>query len=114
MTDATKEQIIPEMNIPGYENLARILTNAYDQSAAGKGKERHSKGSANPFDKQRIMAIGRDVGTGGHAFQICKKTQEANDMVARGGYAAARHELLGAIVYAAAMVMLIEEIEDNL
>ncbi|WP_156967776.1 hypothetical protein [Methylosinus sp. PW1] len=87
--------------------LLRILSAAYHQSKGGKGQERHGNGK--PFDKQPIMEIARMVGVGGQTFQICKKAQEATTMVERGQLDAAKHELLGAIVYAAAAVLLIEE-----
>lgn len=98
--------------VPGYEPLARILALAYDQSAKGKGKERHA--NAKPFLKQPIMEIGRMLGSvcDGEMYQIIKKVQEASNMVARGNAPAAKAELLGAIVYSAAAYLLIEESEQ--
>lgn len=98
--------------VPGYEPLARVLGLAYDQSAKGKGKERHA--NARPFAKQPIMEIGRMLGStaDGEMYQIIKKVQEASNMVARGNAPAAKAELLGAIVYAAATYLLIEESEQ--
>lgn len=95
-----------QMNVPGYENLGRILQGAYDQSAKGKGKHRHANNE--PFEKQPIMAIGGMVGVGGHTYQVCKKAQEATSMVAREEHDAAIAELRGVIVYAAAAILLIE------
>ena len=97
--------------VEGYEPLARILALAYDQSAKGKGKERHA--NAKPFDKQPIMEIGRMLGSvcDGEMYQVIKKVQEASNMVARGNASAAKAELLGAIVYSAAAYLLIEESE---
>lgn len=96
---------------PGYELLSRALRDAYDQSARGKGKERHA--NAKPFDKQPIMEIGRMVGVGYHTGQIMKKVQEATTMAGRGNTGAAKAELLGAIVYSAAAYLLIEESEKS-
>lgn len=96
-----------ERGVAGYEDLARILDRAYDQSARGKGRERHANDK--PFGQQPIMEIARMVGLGGHAYQICKKTQEAVGMANRGDSAAAIAEFYGAIVYSAAAVLLIEE-----
>lgn len=98
--------------VPGYEPLARVLGLAYDQSAKGKGKERHA--NARPFDKQPIMEIGRMLGSvcDGEMYQVIKKVQEASNMVARGNASAAKAELLGAIVYSAAAYLLIEESEQ--
>ena len=99
--------------VEGYEPLARVLGLAYDQSAKGKGKERHA--NARPFAKQPIMEIGRMLGStaDGEMYQIIKKVQEASNMVARGNAPAAKAELLGAIVYAAATYLLIEESESQ-
>lgn len=101
-------------DVPGYEGLARVLGSAYDQSAKGKGKERHA--NARPFDKQPIMEIGRMLSSicDGELYQIVKKAQEASGMIARGRYDAAKAELLGAIVYSAAAVLLIEDYEQKI
>lgn len=95
-------------DVPGYEKLARILTAAYDQAARGKGKERHANDL--PFHEQPILTITglKGIGLGGPAFQVIKKTQEACQMVERGQLIHAAHELSGAIVYAAAMILEIE------
>lgn len=95
--------------VPGYEGLARVLGLAYEQSAKGKGRERHA--NARPFLKQPIMEIGRMLSStcDGELYQIMKKVQEASGMIARRNPEAAQAELLGAIVYAAAAYLLIEE-----
>lgn len=95
------------MDVPGYEPLRRVLETAYNQSARGKGRERHA--NEKPFMDQPIMSIARMVGVGGHTYQISKKAQEASTMVARGQHAAAKAELLGVIIYAAAAYLLVEE-----
>lgn len=97
----------PKLDVPGYEHLARILALAYDQSARGKGKERHGNGLA--FDKQPIMEIARMSGLGGHIYQMMKKAQEAGTMHMNGYHDAAIKEFYGVMVYAAAAVKLIEE-----
>lgn len=98
-----------DMEVPGYEPLRRVLEEAYNQSARGKGRERHA--NEKPFLQQPIMEIGRMVGVGGHTYQINKKAQEATTMASRGQRGAAKAELLGVIVYAAAAYLLIEESE---
>lgn len=95
------------MKEPGYEELASILEQAYNQSAKGKGKKRHANNL--PFKEQPIMEIGRMSGIGGHVYQIMKKAQEAGNMHKRGEYEAAIAEFYGVIVYAAAAVLLTEE-----
>lgn len=104
-------KIIPG-GVPGYEPLADILREAYDQSAKGKGKERHANGK--PFLMQPIMSIGRMVGPGYPLGQAMKKAQEAGSMFARGNTPAATAELLGVIVYTAAAVNLMREQESRL
>lgn len=95
------------MNSPGYEALAFELQSAFEQSAHGKGKERHANGR--PFDRQPILELGRLYGPGFSAGQAAKKTQEALGMLARGETAAALAELHGAIVYVAATAALVRE-----
>lgn len=88
----------------GYADLAGVLTLALQQSAKGKGKERHARGDT-PFDRQPIMEIPRMVGPSGTAYQVMKKSQEAMRMEPRD----AINEMLGAIVYAAATILIIKE-----
>lgn len=97
--------------VEGYELLANILTDAFEQSATGKGRERHGLGD--PWDKQPIITLGREFGIGGTNFQSAKKMREAQKMAERGEYAAAERELLGAIVYAAASVALVREAAEK-
>lgn len=98
-------------DVPGYSDLARVLTLAYDQSARGKGAERHAK--RRPFAEQPIRTIpamlGEWEGLGGLTYQVIKKTQESVGMATRGDTHAAMRELLGAIVYAAAAYLHIED-----
>lgn len=92
---------------PAYAPLAAILQEAYDQAATGKGKERHA--NDRPFIDQPILEIGRMCGPGFDTGQSIKKQQEAMGMLARGEDDAAIRELLGAINYAAAAIILIRE-----
>lgn len=91
----------------GYDTLAYELTQAYAQSAAGKGKERHANGR--PFDRQPILELARMYGPGFTAGQAAKKAQEALGMAGRGERDKAIHELHGAIVYLAATVVRLRE-----
>jgi uncharacterized coiled-coil protein SlyX len=93
--------------VSGYEPLAGVLREALDQAQAGKGKERHANGKH--FLEQPIMAIGRMVGVGYQTGQSMKKQQEAVGMLARGEPDRAIAELLGAINYAAAAILAIQE-----
>lgn len=91
----------------GYEELRRILAEAYDQSAKGKGRARHA--NARPWTEQPILSITRTVSAGFPYGQALKKVGESYGMLDRGEYQAAKAELLGAIVYIAAAIYHIEE-----
>lgn len=101
-TDSAERSIVP-----GYGPLATVLQQALDQAQSGKGKERHANDK--PFLKQPIMEIGRMVGLGYQTGQAMKKAQEAVGMHDRGEPDRAAAELLGAINYLAAAIMLIRE-----
>lgn len=105
----TVEQLAAEHDAEhaAYGALQGILDDAYAQAARGKGKERHANDK--PFNDQPIMEVGRIVGSGFALGQVMKKAGEAKGMADRGEVGAAERELLGAIVYAAAAVLLIRE-----
>lgn len=94
--------------VEGYETLWNVLLDAFEQASKGKGKERHAK--SRPFDQQPIITIGRETGPGGTVFQVKKKSGEALGMITRGQFDAAERELLGAINYAAATILLVREL----
>ena len=102
---------------PGqYDALIHVFLDAVDQAATGKGRERHATNE--PFQKQLICAGARLYGTGAPLFQAHKKIQEASrlsefppDQNGRTGPERAVHELLGAMVYAAAAVIVLREQE---
>ena len=89
---------------PGYQPLANVLQAALDQAQAGKGNQRHANGK--PFLEQPIITDGRACGLAGPAFQARKKILEALNCPYEER---AVQDLLGAIVYTAAMVILKEE-----
>jgi hypothetical protein len=87
----------------GYESLASVLDEALEQAQSGKGKERHSSGE--PFVEQPIVAICEDLGSPEFAVgQAHKKSREA----LRLPRPRARRELLGAINYLAAAVLVLD------
>lgn len=100
-------------SVKGYEALDTILGKAYSQAAAGKGKERHAMSPVGfqPWEQQPILANARQVGPGGLAQQVMKKAGESTGMAGRKDFEAAKAEALGAIVYAAALYKLYEEME---
>ena len=93
--------------VPGYEMLSRGLKAAYTQSAKGKGAVRHADNK--PFDQQPILITTRRHGEGFPMGQAEKKIGEAAGMITRGEIEAARHEILGAIVYLVAAWAFLEE-----
>lgn len=94
----------PIQVFPGYEQLANVLQDALDQAQAGKGSQRHANGK--PFLEQPIITDGRACGLAGPAFQARKKILEALNCPDEDR---AVQDLLAAIVYTAAMVILKEE-----
>jgi len=92
-----------------YAELSRALNAAYRQASEGKGKERHNRTGTLAFERQPILEIGRMVGPGYLAGQAMKKLQEAMRLPKDRAIA----ECYGAIVYAAAMVLLLEEKQEQ-
>lgn len=91
-----------------YLLLWNTLRDAWDQAANGKGKERHQKDDE-PFEDQPICAFARRVGLGYPLGQAMKKIDEASRMEPE----AAVMEILGAINYLAAAVIVIRERMEN-
>lgn len=92
-------------SVPGYERLALVLSKAYEQSAMGKGKERHGDGL--PFHEQRMQQISELLKSPkGMAYQVCKKVAEGLDLQT---HEAQVKELLGAIVYTAGIIIFLED-----
>lgn len=91
---------------PGYEALQSVLIAALEQASLGKGKERHANDE--PFHQQEICSEAKKLGLGAPAFQVRKKTREAIRLAERGYQELAVEDLLGAINYAAAMVIVIQ------
>lgn len=106
---ALKESVAADSD--KYASLRAVLKCAYDQAAHGKGRARHNERNIS-FDRQPIMEIGRMCGLGYPTGQAQKKTQEAVSMFNRGEPDRAEAELLGAINYLAAAVMLIREMKS--
>lgn len=94
-----------------YTSLEEVLRLAYAQATEGKGRDRHAR-DGRSFTNQPILTITREVGYGFPAGQAIKKLTEAAGMMDREAYEHAMQECLGAIVYAAAAYMYIEEVVD--
>lgn len=99
------------MNHPGYETLAAVLQEAYDQAATGKGAERHANDL--PFHEQPMQQIARRRGLGFLLGQVDKKTEEAQGMLERGERAAWRREILGAINYLAGALIYVDGLSES-
>lgn len=92
-------------NDPAYVSLQRVLARAYAQAADGKGKDRHVKTAGQRFEDQPICTLQRIFGTGYAFGQASKKAEESTRLPRDRAVA----ELLGAINYLAAAVIVLEE-----
>jgi len=92
-----------DRNDKDYQALRIVLDAAYDQAAIGKGRDRHAQDL--PFEQQPMQRLLDLYGPGFAAGQIGKKVQESlrlpTDMAVQ--------ELLGAIVYAAGLIVWLRE-----
>ena len=84
-----------------YDRLDGVLKAALDQACNGKGAERHSDGQG--FEDQPIMWIEREF----KSFQLGQAVKKIHESQRLGPDAAVR-ELLGAINYLAAKVVMVE------
>lgn len=87
----------------GYSSVARVLEQAFEQCSNGKGNTRHAIADE-PFEEQIICWLQRR-GYDGTRFQAAKKIDESLRM----NPGAAIKELLGAINYLAATIIVLEE-----
>lgn len=94
-----------------YASLYSVLKDALHQAAAGKGKERHA--NDDPFERQSICEITRKHGLAFATGQAAKKLEESHRLLQLRGAEAAINEILGAINYAAAAVIVLREQEES-
>ena len=94
-----------------YASLYSVLSDALHQAAAGKGKERHA--NDDPFERQSICEITRKHGLAFATGQAAKKLEESHRLLQLRGAEAAINEILGAINYAAAAVIVLREGEGE-
>ena len=92
----------------GYESLFRIFQMAMDQAQFGKGRKRHAE-DGKPFETQDICREAQDLGLAAPIYQARKKAKEA----LRLDPEKAVEDLLGAINYLAAAVIVIEETKER-
>jgi hypothetical protein len=95
-------RIVEEMK--GYESLVQVYQDAVIQASKGKGRERHAvEGEA--YEDQIICEVARRVGLGYPLGQAVKKIYESQRIGGERGVA----ELLGALNYVAAAVIVMRE-----
>ena len=94
-----------------YASLRSVLSDAIHQAAFGKGKERHA--NDDPFERQSICEITRKHGLAFATGQAAKKLEESHRLLQLRGAEAAINEILGAINYAAAAVIVLREGEGE-
>lgn len=87
-----------------YEKLLGVLMDAFHQASRGKGKERHCTGER--FEEQPICEISRRLGLGFSLGQAVKKIYEQDRFEEKERRVT---ELLGAMVYIASAIILLEE-----
>ena len=94
-----------------YYELAKVFNDAFIQASAGKGSERHSYSAAEKYKEQLICEMDRrlDGNACGPRYQAVKKIYES----ARMDPEKAIHELLGAINYTAAAIILLKIFRRN-
>ena len=101
--------------VEGYEGLLYTLIDAYEQAAKGKGKARHAKNGA-AFKDQPIFTIAREHGIAFLTGQAAKKLSEIysflDDEADDTRYERAYNERAGAIVYTAAAMMQLADMEQ--
>ena len=88
---------------PGYTSLAAVLDEALSQAQDGKGYVRHACGER--FEDQKIVQLGEWMG-GSTTFCVGQASKKALESTRLDDEAAVR-ELLGAINYLAAAVIVI-------
>lgn len=92
-----------------YSSLKRVLDMAYDQASSGKGKERHANNDT--FESQPICQIPRYQGSidfvTGQAIKKCLEVTKLPTVDAKV------RELLGAINYIAAGIIVLQEGSDG-
>jgi hypothetical protein len=93
----------------GYERLGEVLELAIEQASKGKGNDRHSNGES--FEKQQICSIPKEQGSTDFCTgQAIKKCFEVNQL---SGTKAKVDELLGAINYIAAAIIVLQDWQED-
>lgn len=91
----------------GYENLFNILGEALERAQTSKGRERHAP--KNEFFSDQIIFIIERLNVGWQRGQAIKKIVESSVLELKGKKDMVIEELLDAIVYLAAKVLILRE-----
>lgn len=93
------------INVPSeYISLGLVMQSALEQASKGKGRERHAE-DGEAYEDQIICEVARRVGLGYPLGQAVKKIYEGQRIGGERGVA----ELLGALNYVAAAVIVMRE-----
>lgn len=95
-----------------YTSLFSVFQNALNQAQSGKGPERHTiPGQLTYYEDQQICVIPKMQGSvDGPIFQAIKKCLEIKNIT---GTCSQVRELLGAINYIAAAIIVLEDDEEK-
>ena len=93
------------INVPSeYISLGLVMQSALEQASKGKGRERHAS-EGESYEDQIICEVARRVGLGYPLGQAVKKIYESQRLIPQLGV----QELLGAMNYLAAAVIVMQE-----
>lgn len=105
-----KRTIDPSEPEHPYHALHAILQNAFEDSASGKGVERHvDPGKKTRWVDQPIITNTVMTGFGGPLYQAIKKADEGARFARAGNATKALREFHGAIVYLAATIYVVSK-----
>lgn len=97
----------PSKHSDAYTRLYDVFNQAYEQASNGKGKERHAM-DGEPFEHQQIVKLGEWMGS--THFEVGQAVKKAIESTRMDGDRAVA-ELLGAINYLAAAVILLQGVD---
>lgn len=107
-----EDMTVSYLKVDPYASLDKILRRAFEQASEGKGYTQHVQVEDEPFEQQQICEMARRLKghpAAGPLFQAVKKIYESGRFAERGDMSEAIGELLGAIVYTAAAIIVLED-----
>ena len=94
-----------------YDSLRDVFMMAVNEAISGKGGQRH--GTSDKFENQQLCSFMREAGLSPAMYQIQKKARELLRFKGKNRKERVRRELLGIIIYAAAAVIVNEEVHEK-